>query len=353
MPCLPTFHRSALHRAGLSLLMVATAAGLLMGGEPAFAQADAAAKDAPLDKFINLDAKDTATKLEVITQTLYEHEQRMIALNFAIEYAGRVQMKFVQYPAADKSLVPGYVFRSAKPVAGKRPALVIVHGGFHERFNVEWFPMIELAVARGYVVIFPEYRGSRGYGANHYRNDYGNTDRADVLSAADYLARQPDVDAERLGIIGESRGGMVTLLAIERAPKKFKAAVDIVGLTDFVAYMGYKPEYRRQEVAKESPSFKGQLPFENLGAYMEASPINNVDAIETPLLVLATTGDKIAPLQLHTGRLLDALKARGKTFEAKIYDDAPGGHIFMHGDSPEREDATRRIFEFVGRLLKP
>jgi dipeptidyl aminopeptidase/acylaminoacyl peptidase len=329
------------------------AACLVVAAHAALAQAEAPPKDGPLDKFINLDAKDTATRLEVVTQTLYEHEQRMIALGFAIEYAGRVQIRSVLYPAADKSLIPGYVFRAARPQAGRRPALVVVHGGFHERFNTEWFPLIEQAVARGYVVIFPEYRGSRGYGANHYKNDYGVTDRADVLSAADYLARQPDVDAGRLGIIGESRGGMVTLLAIERAPRRFKVAVDIVGLTDFVAYMGYKPEYRRQEVAHEGASLKGQMPFENLAAYMDISPVNHVDAIETPLLILATTGDKIAPLQLHTGRLIDALKARGKTFEAKIYDDAPGGHIFMHGDSPEREDATRRLFEFVGRHLSP
>ena len=117
--------------------------------------------------------------------------------------------------------------------------------------------------------------------------------------------------------------------------------------------MAYKPEYRRKEVAKESPSFKGKLPDENLPAYMEVSPINHVDKIVTPLLVLATRGDKIAPLDLHTGRLLDVLKAKGKVFESKIYDNAPGGHIFMDGDTPEQRDALQRSFDFLGRYLKP
>jgi dipeptidyl aminopeptidase/acylaminoacyl peptidase len=144
---------------------------------------------------------------------------------------------------------------------------------------------------------------------------------------------------------------MIILLAIERAPKKFRAAVDVVGLTDFVAYMSYKPEYRRQDVAK-TPRFGG-TPFENLPAYIEASPLAHVDKIETPLLILATTFDSTVPVQLHTERLIDALKARGKDFEAKIYDRAPGGHGFSQGDSEPSRDSAARIFAFLKKHLKP
>lgn len=311
-------------------------------------------KEGTLDKYINLDAKDTATRLDVLTHTLYEQEQRIITLNFHMEYGERVKLRRVAFPSADRTLIPGYVFTPRKMDGNKRyPGLVMVHGGFHERFDWRWFELVDAAVARGYVVIFPEYRGSRGYGPNHYRNEYGVTDTADVLASADYLGKQGYADPERLGIIGQSRGGMVTLLAIQKAPHKFKAAVDIVGLTDFVAYMAYKPEYRRQEVARESAYFDNKLPSENLAAYMEVSPLNHVDKIEAPLLVLATTRDKVVPHELHTGRLLDALKARGKKHESHIYENAPGGHIFMDGDTDEQRDAMKRTFEFVGRYLKP
>jgi dipeptidyl aminopeptidase/acylaminoacyl peptidase len=321
---------------------------------PAHAQDPAPHKEGALDKYINRDAKDMATRLDVATHTLYEQEQRIITLNFNMEYGDRVKLKRVAFASGDRTLVPGYVFTPKGLQAGKRyPGLVMVHGGFHERFDWRWFQLVDTAVSKGYVVIFPEYRGSRGYGPNHYRNEYGITDTADVLASADYLGKQSFVDPDRLGIIGQSRGGMVTLLAIEKAPSKFKVAVDIVGLTDFVAYMAYKPEYRRQEVAAESAYFKNKLPDENLAAYMEVSPINYVDKITAPLLVLATTNDKIVPLQLHTGRLLDALKAKGKQHEFHIYDNAPGGHIFMDGDTEEQRDATKRTFEFVGRYLKP
>lgn len=311
-------------------------------------------KDGKLDKYINLDAKDTATRLDVLAHTLYEQEQRIITLNFQMEYGERVRLRRVAFPSADRTLIPGYVFTPRKMDNDKRyPGLVMVHGGFHERFDWRWFQLVDAAVARGYVVIFPEYRGSRGYGPNHYRNEYGITDTADVLASADYLGKQGYADPARLGIIGQSRGGMVTLLAIQKSPHKFKAAVDIVGLTDFVAYMAYKPEYRRQEVAHESRYFDNKLPDENLAAYMDVSPLNHVDKIAAPLLVLATTKDKIVPLDLHTGRLLDALKAKGKMHESHIYQDAPGGHIFMDGDTEEQRDAMKRTFEFVGRYLKP
>jgi dipeptidyl aminopeptidase/acylaminoacyl peptidase len=116
--------------------------------------------------------------------------------------------------------------------------------------------------------------------------------------------------------------------------------------------MSYKPDYRRQATANE-PAFGGKLPSENLGPYMEVSPLNHVDDIQTPLFVAGTTGDKVVPLTLHGGRLIDALKARNKVFESKIYDHAPGDHMFLFGDTAERRDLFERTFAFLGKYLKP
>jgi dipeptidyl aminopeptidase/acylaminoacyl peptidase len=143
---------------------------------------------------------------------------------------------------------------------------------------------------------------------------------------------------------------MVTLLAIEHEPKLFKAAVDVVGLADFLMYMAYKPEYRRQEIAKE-PQFGG-LPFDNLQAYIDSSPIMHVEKIETPLLIHATTYDGTVNHKLHSERLVEALKAHGKKYEYKLYERAPGGHDFSDGDSEEAIDSLNRIVDFLDRHMK-
>jgi dipeptidyl aminopeptidase/acylaminoacyl peptidase len=324
-------------------------APLVWSQEPSRAQR----REGDLEAFINPEATDLDTKLEVLQHTLYEVNQKLTNLTFKERYGDRIRMERVMYPNSENGLTPGYVFTPIPFPKGKRyPGLVAVHGGYHFSLDEEFFGFIARSVAEGYIVIFPEYRGSRGYGAGHYKaQDYAGKDVTDVLDAAGYLASRDAVDPARLGIMGRSRGGLITLLAIERAPKKFKAAVDVVGLTDVVAYMSYKPEYRRQDLAK-NPRFGG-LPFENLPDYIEASPLTHVDKIEAPLLILATTFDRTVPVQLHTQRLIDALTARGKNFEAKIYDRAPGGHGFSQGDSEASRDAANRIFTFLAKHLKP
>ena len=306
-----------------------------------------------LQKLRNIDANDVATRLDLIQDMLLKQDVQSNLSLFRQQYGDRVRLEPVEYPSDRVQVIPGYLFTPIHLEKGKRcPGLVMVHGGFHDHFDTYYAKPIAEAVEHGYVVLFPEYRGSSGYGEVHYVNSYGKTDVTDVLAAADFLCTQPNVDPERLGIIGHSRGGMVTMLAIEREPRRFQAAVEISGLADFVAYMSYKPDYRRQEVAEEA-TFGGKLPNENLRAYMDISPLNHVEAIQTPLLVLANTFDQTVPFALNSGRMIDLLKAHGKVFDSHVYTDAPGSHMFPFANTPEAEDCWRRAFEWVGRYLKP
>ncbi|MDB6167450.1 MAG: hypothetical protein JWM88_314 [Verrucomicrobia bacterium] len=335
----------------------ACAAAVLSFGLALSARAEepAGPKEGALNTYLNREPTDTAGQLALMQQGQFALQSDTTVALFFLQYGSRVRLERTYFPAttSDHEMVPCYVFTSAAvDKSVRRPGLVVVHGGFHEKLDWRFFRLIVEAVEHGYAVIFPEYRGSSGYGETIYTNTYGVTDVADVLAAADYLAKKDFVDPARLGIVGHSRGGMATLLAIEKAPKRFQAAVDLAGLADFLAYMAYKPEARRQEVAKEK-HFGGRMPGENLPAYMEISPILHTDSIETPLLVLATTGDKIVPFALHSERLIDALKARGKVFDSHIYDNAPGGHVWIFGDSPETTDAFRRTFEWLGKYLHP
>ena len=334
-----------------SALLVAALCTVL----PARAQEAAAPEGRRSDElqtFINPDAKDTQTKLDLLIHTNYEINQKLVAVLFTQRYGDRIRMERMMVPNVNADLVPCWVFTPLQMAQGRKyPAIVAIHGGFHYSLDEEYFGYIERFVREGYVVMFPEYRGSRGYGKEWYdAQEYGAGDVDDVLSAATHFAGKPYVDAGRLGIVGRSRGGMIALLAIEKQPKRFQAAVDVVGLADFLMYMAYKPEYRRQEIAKE-PNFNG-MPFDNLQAYVDASPILHVKKIETPLLVHATTFDRTVPHTLHAERLVEALKAHGKKYEYKLYDHAPGGHGYSEGDSPQAVDSLERIVDFLGRHLK-
>lgn len=333
-----------------SITMLALAA--LLAAPAGDAQQAPERRPDELQTFINPDAKDTQTKLDLLIHNLYEVNQKLVTLTFMQRYGDRIAMERTMIPNVNRDLVPGWIFRPAKLEQGRRyPALVAVHGGFHYSLDEEYFGFIERFVSEGYVVMYPEYRGSRGYGKEHYdAQEYGAGDVDDVLSGAELIAGKPYVDPQRLGIVGRSRGGMVTLLAIEKQPKRFKGAVAVVPLTDFLMYMAYKPEYRRQEVARE-PHFKG-MPFDNLDAYIQSSPVMHVAKIETPVLIHATTFDRTVPHTVHSERFVEALRAHGKKHEYKLYERAPGGHAYSEGDSEEARDSLNRIVEFLGRTVK-
>lgn len=327
----------------------------LLGSPCISAQEATGPKEGELGKFISKDPGDTNGQLALLQQNVNKLQGDTTVVMFLLQYGSRVHMERIYFPAntSDHEMIPGFVFTPANMAkGGKRPGLVIVHGALHENLDWRFFRLIDEAVAHGYAVIFPEYRGSIGYGETIFTNSYGHTDVADVLAAADYLAKQDFVDATRMGILGHSRGGLVTVLALEKAPKRFQAGVEICGLLDFLAYMAYKPDERRVDIAQEK-EFGGKLPSQSLPPYLEITPLNYVEQIQTPLLALATTGDKIVPVALNTGRLIELLKAHDKVFDGHIYDDAPGGHSFFQGDSDDSRDCLKRSFEWLGKYLKP
>jgi dipeptidyl aminopeptidase/acylaminoacyl peptidase len=172
------------------------------------------------------------------------------------------------------------------------------------------------------------------------------------MAATAYLAGLDNADPNRLGIIGHSRGGMLALRALEAEPKRFAAGVDLAALTDMVAFMGYKEEARREDIASQR-DFGGKMPGKNLMPYLEISPALFVDKIETPLLVLSTTHDTNVPYELNNKRIVEALKAYGKVFENHVYDSAPGSHGFPFVDGPDGRDCHRRVWEFLAKYLHP
>ena len=264
--------------------------------------------------------------------------------------------------------VPVYVFQPIqKRGARGHAAMVWVHGGVHGNWDTVYFPFVKEAVERGYVIVAPEYRGSTGYSeAFHNAIDYGGYEIDDVMSAVEFVkAKLPHVDPERIGIMGWSHGGYITLFTVFRDRTPFKAAAAIVPVTNLVFRLSYKgPGYQRQFATQKRI---GGLPFEKRDIYIQRSPLYSVDKLQVPLLVHAATNDTDVDF-VEDQQMIDALRSRKADLaETKVYVDPPpgaagGGHTFSRRtdpetlqrmDTPEQRDSWNRTWAFFEWNLRP
>lgn len=248
-------------------------------------------------------------------------------------------------------IIYGYTFTPKKLRAESRaPLLVFVHGGVHSNFDTGYAHIVRELVGQGYVLVAPDYRGSTGYGSAYYDQiDYGGAEIDDVHAVRDWAVANLPVDQNRVGIIGWSHGGYITLLNIFRWAHDYKVAYAGCPVSDLVMRMGYKSQGYRDTFA----SFLGHKQAEdNPAEYRRRSPISHAAELETPLLVHANTNDEDVNV-MEVQHLIDALKAAGKTFEQKIYQDAPGGHHFNRIDTSLARESRKEIYAFLAKYLRP
>jgi len=235
--------------------------------------------------------------------------------------------------------------------ARKRPLLLLPHGGVHADFDTYHTHIVRELMKEGYVVVAPEYRGSTGYG-REYRQaiDYGGLEVDDVVAARDWAVATLDgVDPARVGIAGWSHGGLIALMAAFDHPDKFQAAYAGVPVSDLVARMGYQTdEYR---ALFSAPYHIGKTANEAVDEYRRRSPVTHVQKLKVPLLVHTNTNDRDVNV-VEVRSLIAALKAAGKDFEYKVYQDAPGGHSFNRMDYPLARESRAEVYRFLGRYLK-
>ena len=284
---------------------------------------------------------------------------------------GVMAMEKITYKSKAGGLsIPAFVFTPLQPRGDKgHPALVWVHPDIRGHVYEYFIPHVQDAVKRGYVVIAPEYRGSFGYGQAHYDAiDYGGEEVDDVTSATEYLKTMAIVDPARIGIIGWSHGGMITLLAAERETKMFKAAAALVPVTNLFQRLAWSGvEQRKQAIDPQNRT--GGLPAQRHDEYKRRSPIYQIDNVEIPLLVHITKNDRDVVIE-EAMQLVDALRARKPlTTETKIYDAPIGGHLFdrqyvRQGPpteiayytptwTPEQRDSWNRVWTFLDWNLRP
>jgi dipeptidyl aminopeptidase/acylaminoacyl peptidase len=281
--------------------------------------------------------------------------KQLTDLSFFIQLSPEMIVRKVQYSGADQMIIPAYLFAPRDSLV-RHPALIMVHGGVHGDFETLYIPQVRALVAQGYVVVAPEYRGSTGYGQDHFDAiDYGGKEVEDVLAARDLLAQLvPYADVSRLGILGWSHGGFITLHAIFRHPEYFKVAVAHVPVADLVSRMhthsaGYNRIFARQ------PGF-GALVDSNPKPYIERSPVSHARELKVPLLVHATDNDDDVFIA-ENHNLRDSMVAAGMDkkglYTYREWHDPPGKHEFSRVDSPQARESWAESIAFLNRYLKP
>ncbi len=235
-----------------------------------------------------------------------------------------------------------------------QPLIVFPHGGVHSNFTTYYTHILRELLTQGYTVVAPEYRGSTGYGGGTYRAiDYGGLEIEDTYAARNFMLENYDfLDQDRVGIIGWSHGGLHALMNIFEHPDAYAVAYAGVPVSDLIARMGYKTQGYRDLYSAEYHI--GKTAYEDVEEYRRRSPSWNTHKYQgTPLLIHTNTNDGDVNV-LEVERLIQALKAEGKSgFEYKIYEDAPGGHSFNRLDNQLAKQSRREIWQFLARHLRP
>jgi dipeptidyl aminopeptidase/acylaminoacyl peptidase len=255
--------------------------------------------------------------------------------------------------AGNPVILTAYTFLPKKHLSGPRiPLVVLVHGGVHGDFGSDNVHVLRELLGQGYAVVAPEYRGSSGYGREFWQLiDYGGLEVEDVFAGMRWMLESHDgIDPKRVGIMGWSHGGLITLMNLFAHPKDFQVGYAGVPVCDLVARMGYKGQEYRDLFS--APYHIGKTAEEDVKEYRRRSPAWNAEKLQTPLLIHTTTNDEDVNV-LEVEHLIKALKAEGKKFEHKVYKDAPGGHEFNRIDTKLAKESRAEVYRFLAKHLSP
>jgi dipeptidyl aminopeptidase/acylaminoacyl peptidase len=260
-----------------------------------------------------------------------------------------VTPELVRYPTFDEAApgrvreIPAWFYKPAEH-GGRMPVVLYVHGGPASQFRPQFFPLLQYFVRRGYAVFAPNVRGSTGYGKAYASLDDVEKRMdsvADLAYAARWLKEQPDIDGERIVIYGRSYGGFMVLSSVTTYPDLWAAAVDVVGIGNWVTFLENTSGYRRAHREAEYGSLKSDRAF-----LERISPIHQIDRITAPLMVIHGANDPRVPVS-EARQLAAALSQRGISVELLVFDDE--GH--MLAKMKNKQIAYGAIVDFLDNHL--
>jgi len=206
--------------------------------------------------------------------------------------------------------IPAWVYKP--PGKGPFPVVVSIHGGPEGQTRPGFSSTYQMWMDKlGVAVVLPNVRGSSGYGKSYLLldNNFKREDTVrDIGALLDWIGTQPDLDADRIGVIGGSYGGYMTLATSFHYSDKLKAAVDRVGISNFVTFLENTQDYRRDARRAE---YGDERDPEMRAFFEKTAPMNNVDKIKIPMLVVQGENDPRVPVT-ESAQVVEALRGQGQ-----------------------------------------
>ncbi len=247
----------------------------------------------------------------------------------------------IRWPSFDSLMITGFLYRPPSSFRGKRPVVISIHGGpasqSRPNFLGRWnYVLNDLGVA----IIYPNVRGSVGFGQAFEQLDNGylrENSVKDIGALLDWISRQPDLDAERVMVMGGSYGGYMSLAVSARYADRIRCAIDIVGISNFVSFLNNTADYRRDLRRVEYGDERDTA----MRAFLERiSPLTHYRKITKPMFIVQGANDPRVPLT-EAEQMVERLRALGTpTWYLMAKDE---GHGFAKRGNQE--------FEFYATLM--
>ena len=304
------------------------------------------------EKMLRINAGSSSSPGDIYVYSLGTDEIKKITsnLNSKVDPEDLVGGEVIRYKSFDGLEIPAILY---KPHAAKKgakvPALVWVHGGPGGQSRIGYRSLIQYLVNHGYAILAVNNRGSSGYGKTFYSLDdrnHGENDLQDCVWGKHWLENQDYIDSEKIGIIGGSYGGFMTMAAMTFEPDAFEVGVNIYGVTNWIRTLRSIPPYweaSRNQLYKEmgDPYSKDSVRLYNI------SPLFHAKNIKNPVMVLQGANDPRV-LQIESDEIVQAARDSGAYVEYLLFEDA--GHGFVK--KQQQIEGNEKILTFLNNYLK-
>jgi dipeptidyl aminopeptidase/acylaminoacyl peptidase len=203
----------------------------------------------------------------------------------------------IRWPSFDQQEITGFYYQPPKRFAGPRPVIINIHGGPEGQARPTFLARSNYLLNElGCAIIFPNVRGSSGFGKSYLLMDNGvkrEDSVRDIGALLDWIAQQPELDRNRVMVTGGSYGGYMTLACATHYSDRLRCALDVVGISDFRTFLQNTESYRRDLRRVE---YGDERDPEIAAFFQRIAPLNNADKIKIPLFVVQGGNDPRVPL---------------------------------------------------------